>query len=130
MADFPTVKPGLYTGQTGGAHLWLDHDGQNLRGFYSTTHGRPEPDERFAVVGCINGPLLSFAVAWRGFDSLTGWTGRAYEGEDGLPYLKCLWHLARLYADKGLTIPTEPYETFLTFSGQYYWRRDLQPGEL
>lgn len=129
-AQTSILRPGLYTGQSNGAHLWLDHDGQLLRGFYSTTHGRPDGDERFPIVGCVNGPLLSFSVAWRGYHSITSWNGRVYDGEDGLPHLRCLWTLARQYADKALTVPTDPYETFLTFSGFYYWRRELQPDEI
>jgi hypothetical protein len=118
------IRPGLWVTE-GGSRLLLNIDDEGLvSGSYSTSHGRPDPDERFAVTGQVNHDLIGLICSWGRFRSMTSWCGRYYrEGDrDTIHYM---WHLAREFEDADNTVPTDITFTFHTMSGIFYFEKEL-----
>jgi hypothetical protein len=65
-----------------------------LSGTYQTQLGNPDPDSRFPLTGFIEGDQLTFTVNFKGYGSLTSWTGQISEDAEG-EYIRTLWHLTR-----------------------------------
>lgn len=95
-----------------------------VSGFYQTAHGRPDPAERFAVTGFVNGNLIGMVVSWGAFSSLTTWCGR-YTSNDGEEKLHLVWNYARAFADKENSVPVDEWATVITNAGDYYWEGAL-----
>ena len=71
--------------------LVVEADGR-LRGTFRSGVGFPQPDETFDVVGFVAGDLVSFAVSFSQYDSITSWTGHFGE-RDGTQTIYALWHM-------------------------------------
>jgi len=95
-ADAQDAAPevaGEWANERGSSVTFIETDGL-LSGYYSTQLGNPDPDSRFPLTGFIEGDQLTFTVNFKGYGSLTSWTGQISEDEDG-PYIRTLWHLTR-----------------------------------
>lgn len=84
---------GVWVNERGSAVSFTERDGL-LSGHYNTQLGDPDPGSRFPLTGFIEGDQVTFTVNFKGFGSLTSWTGQISEDADG-PYLRTLWHLTR-----------------------------------
>ncbi len=83
------------------AGTWHNENGSELRievGPAGRISGRFVPgvgfgaDETFEVTGFVSGNLISFAVQFGKYDSLTSWVGHLVE-ENGEKSLKTLWQM-------------------------------------
>ena len=84
---------GQWVNERGSAVTFTDNDGL-LSGYYNTQLGNPDPASRFPLTGFIEGDQVTFTVNFKGYGSLTSWTGQMSEDEDG-SYIRTLWHLTR-----------------------------------
>lgn len=84
---------GVWVNERGSAVTFTETDGL-LSGHYNTQLGNPDPASRFPVTGFIEGDQLTFTVNFKGYGSLTSWTGQMSEDEQGV-YIRTLWHLTR-----------------------------------
>ena len=69
-----------------------------LSGYYQTALGQPDKSKKFPLTGFVEGDQITFTVNFKGYGSLTSWTGQLSEDNDG-PYIRTLWHLTRDVAD-------------------------------
>ncbi len=69
-----------------------------LSGYYQTALGQPDKSKKFPLIGFVEGDQITFTVNFKGYGSLTSWTGQLSEDNDG-PYIRTLWHLTRDVAD-------------------------------
>jgi len=88
----PSVT-GDWANERGSSVTFVENDGL-LSGYYNTQLGNPDPASRFPLTGFIEGDQLTFTVNFKGYGSLTSWTGQMSEDVDG-PYIRTLWHLTR-----------------------------------
>jgi hypothetical protein len=65
-----------------------------LSGYYQTALGQPDKSKKFPVTGFVEGDQITFTVNFKGYGSITSWTGQLTEDQDG-PYIRTLWHLTR-----------------------------------
>ena len=115
------IKSGLWTTKGGsGLSIEILADGQ-VKGEYSTSHGRPDIDQKFPVIGFANHDLISLCCSWGEFRSMTTWCGRYFK-EDGRDVIKYMWHLAREFEDKELTVKNNLTFTFHTMSGEFIYK--------
>ena len=84
---------GTWVNERGSAVSFTETDGL-LLGHYQTQLGNPDPDARFPLTGFLEGDQLTFTVNFKGYGSLTSWTGQMSEDADG-PFIRTLWHLTR-----------------------------------
>lgn len=84
---------GVWVNERGSAVTFRQKDGL-LSGYYNTQLGNPDPSSRFPLTGFVEGDQLTFTVNFKGYGSLTSWTGQMGENADG-PYIRTLWHLTR-----------------------------------
>jgi len=91
-ADDPSLN-GVWVNERGSAVSFVETDGL-LSGYYKTQLGNPDPKSRFPLTGFIEGDQVTFTVNFKGYGSLTSWTGQISEDADGV-YLRTLWHLTR-----------------------------------
>ena len=84
---------GVWVNERGSAVTFTSADGV-LTGYYNTQLGNPDPKSKFPLTGFIEGDQLTFTVNFKGYGSLTSWTGQISEDVDG-PYIRTLWHLTR-----------------------------------
>jgi len=84
---------GVWANERGSAVTFTEMDSL-LSGYYNTQLGNPDPDSRFPLTGFVEGDQVTFTVNFKGYGSLTSWTGQMSEDADG-PYLRTLWHLTR-----------------------------------
>ncbi len=95
-ADAQDVRPnvaGEWANERGSSVTFVETDGV-LSGYYNTRLGNPDPASRFPLTGFIEGDQVTFTVNFKGYGSLTSWTGQISEDEDGA-YIRTLWHLTR-----------------------------------
>jgi len=87
----------LFTGQwvndRGSAVTLTDNDGL-LTGYYQTNLGAPEKSRKFPLTGFAQGDQITFTVNFKGYGSMTSWTGQMSRDEKG-DYIRTLWHLTR-----------------------------------
>lgn len=69
-----------------------------LSGYYQTALGQPDKSKKFPLTGFVEGDQITFTVNFKGYGSLTSWTGQLSEDHEG-PYIRTLWHLTRDVAD-------------------------------
>lgn len=96
IADAQDVSPeiaGEWVNERGSSVNFVVTEGL-LSGYYNTQLGNPDPKSRFPLTGFIEGDQLTFTVNFKGYGSLTSWTGQISEDENG-PYIRTLWHLTR-----------------------------------
>jgi len=84
---------GVWTNERGSAVTFTASD-DILTGYYNTQLGNPDPASRFPLTGFQEGDQITFTVNFKGYGSLTSWTGQISEDETG-PYIRTLWHLTR-----------------------------------
>lgn len=76
---------------------FVDNDGL-LSGYYQTALGQPDKSKKFPLIGFTEGDQITFTVNFKGYGSLTSWTGQLTEDESG-PYIRTLWNLTRNVED-------------------------------
>lgn len=69
-----------------------------ITGYYQTALGQPDKSKRFPLTGFTQGDQITFTVNFKGYGSLTSWTGQMSEDMKG-PYIQTLWHLTRDVTD-------------------------------
>ena len=91
--DTDVSVEGVWVNERGSAVTFSESNGL-LSGYYNTQLGNPDPSSRFPLTGFREGDQLTFTVNFKGYGSLTSWTGQMSEDADG-PYVRTLWHLTR-----------------------------------
>lgn len=71
----------------------IENDGL-LSGYYQTALGQPDKSKHFPLTGFVEGDQITFTVNFKGYGSMTSWTGQLSEDETG-PYIRTLWNLTR-----------------------------------
>ncbi|GGX67769.1 hypothetical protein GCM10011309_16800 [Litorimonas cladophorae] len=84
---------GAWVNERGSSVTFTENAGL-LSGYYNTQLGNPDPASRFPLTGFIEGDQLTFTVNFKGYGSLTSWTGQISEDAEGV-YIRTLWHLTR-----------------------------------
>ncbi len=90
-------RPSLFDGQwinDRDSAVTFTESGGLLSGHYQTALGQPDKSKRFALTGFMQGDQITFTVNFKGYGSMTSWTGQLSEDENG-PYIRTLWHLTR-----------------------------------
>ena len=72
----------------------FENKGGLLSGYYQTALGQPDKSNRFPLTGFVQGDQITFTVNFKGYGSLTSWTGQLSEDSEG-PYIRTLWNLTR-----------------------------------
>jgi len=70
-----------------------------LSGYYQTALGQPDKSKQFPLTGFAEGDQITFTVNFKGYGSMTSWTGQLTEDEKG-PYIRTLWNLTRDVKDE------------------------------
>lgn len=94
-ANEPT--PDLFSGSwlnDRGSMVTFETSGGQLAGIYQTAVGQPDKSQKFPVRGFTQGDQIVFSVNFKGYGSMTSWTGQLTRDERG-PVIKTLWHLTR-----------------------------------
>ncbi len=65
-----------------------------LSGYYQTALGQPDKSKKFPLTGFAEGDQITFTVNFKGYGSLTSWTGQLTEDAKG-EYIRTLWNLTR-----------------------------------
>ena len=73
-----------------------------LSGYYQTALGQPDKSKRFPLTGFVEGDQITFTVNFKGYGSMTSWTGQLTEDEKE-PYIRTLWNLTRDIKDENET---------------------------
>ena len=84
---------GEWANERGSSVTFVENNGL-LSGYYNTQLGNPDPASRFPLTGFIEGDQVTFTVNFKGYGSLTSWTGQISQDADG-PFIRTLWHLTR-----------------------------------
>lgn len=92
MEDFNPFS-GLWVNQRGSGVNFTVTDGL-LSGFYQTALGEPDKSKKFPLTGFVEGDQITFTVNFKGYGSLTAWTGQMTRDEKG-DYIRTLWNLTR-----------------------------------
>ncbi|MEP3889185.1 MAG: avidin/streptavidin family protein [Hellea sp.] len=91
----------LFTGQwvndRDSAVMFTVKDGL-LSGHYQTALGKPDKSKKFPLTGFTEGDQITFTVNFKGYGSLTSWTGQLTKDEEG-EYIRTLWNLTRNVED-------------------------------
>jgi hypothetical protein len=93
QAEAPNAFTGLWVNQRQSGVNFTVTDGL-LAGFYQTALGEPDKSKKFPLVGFVEGDQITFTVNFKGYGSLTSWTGQMSRDEDG-DYIRTLWNLTR-----------------------------------
>jgi hypothetical protein len=110
--------------------LWIDQQSEGqISGRFSSQKGRAAKGVEYAVRGCVNGELASFAVNFRDGDAnlsaITSFSGRYVRGADGTERLHTMWILARQYEDEAKSKPTQAWNSFITNSDVFERRATI-----
>ncbi len=84
---------GTWVNERGSAVTFTVKEGL-LSGYYNTQLGNPDSKSKFPLTGFIEGDQVTFTVNFKGYDSLTSWTGQISQDDQG-PFIRTLWHLTR-----------------------------------
>ncbi len=122
------IRTGIWKTE-GGSTIRLIVDGHAVRGSYETIHGQPQPGEQYPITGFVNDELIGFVASWGPYKSMTSWCGRHGE-HNGRECIHTVWHLGRMYADPAHTIENDFWCSFHTYTGCYYWDREMSPDEI
>ena len=89
-----TALRGLWVNEAGSV-VYLDpQDDGALSGYYQTELGAPDADSQFPLKGWIQGDVVAFSVNFKGFGSITSWSGQLSDDQDG-PFIRTLWHYTK-----------------------------------
>ena len=91
-----------------------------MTGTYCSIHGQPSPESEFPIVGFVNDELIAFVTSWGKHCSMTSWSGRFFQSEDGKPSIRTSWTLVRKFADRAHLQENEYWESFITYAGTYF----------
>ncbi len=95
--DSQTRSVDLFSGQwvndRNSAVTFKVHEGL-LSGHYQTALGQPDKSKKFPLTGFVEGDQITFTVNFKGYGSLTSWTGQLTEDAKG-EYIRTLWNLTR-----------------------------------
>lgn len=95
------IQSDLFSGQwvndRNSAVVFEVNDGL-LSGYYQTALGEPDKSKKFPLTGFVQEDQITFTVNFKGYGSLTFWTGQLTEDSDG-DYIRTLWNLTRDVAD-------------------------------
>lgn len=97
QAQEPVAKSDLFSGQwqnDRGSAVTFEIEEGLLSGFYQTNLGEPGKSKKFPLTGFAEGDQITFTVNFKGYGSMTSWTGQLTEDADG-PYIRTLWNLTR-----------------------------------
>ncbi|MBP1686438.1 MAG: hypothetical protein H6Q33_2581 [Deltaproteobacteria bacterium] len=84
---------GKWHNQHGSEMFLTVSDAGRVAGSFYTAVGSPNPVEEFPLTGFVCGDLISFAVNFGKYQSLTAWTGQ-HTVENGVEKVETVWHLA------------------------------------
>ena len=70
-----------------------------LSGHYQTALGQPDKSKKFPLTGFVEGDQITFTVNFKGYGSLTSWTGQLTADAEG-DYIRTLWNLTRDVEDE------------------------------
>lgn len=84
---------GQWVNDRGSAVTFLVDDGL-VSGYYQTELGAPDKSQKFPLTGWSEGDQVTFTVNFKGYGSITSWTGQVSKDRSG-PYIRTLWHLTR-----------------------------------
>ena len=85
---------GAWNNDMGSQAIFNVENGE-VRGTYNTNVGEPDKGQSFPLVGLVEGDQITFTVNFKGYGSMTAWTGQLTENENGEPYIRTLWHLTK-----------------------------------
>jgi hypothetical protein len=85
---------GAWNNDMGSQAVLVVKDGE-VRGTYNTNVGQPDKGQSFPLIGFVEGDQITFTVNFKGFGSMTAWTGQLTENDKGDPYIRTLWHLTK-----------------------------------
>lgn len=85
---------GSWKNDSGSLVTFEVRDGE-VHGTYQTNVGQPDKNQSFALIGFAQGDQITFSVNFKGFGSMTAWTGQITTDKNGNPYIRTLWHLTR-----------------------------------
>jgi hypothetical protein len=91
--DAPDLFSGQWINDRDSAVVFEVTDGL-LSGHYQTALGQPDKSKKFPLTGFAEGDQITFTVNFKGYGSLTSWTGQLTEDENGA-YIRTLWNLTR-----------------------------------
>lgn len=95
------VPSDLFSGQwvnDRNSAVTFENEGGLLSGYYQTALGQPDKSKKFPLTGFAEGDQITFTVNFKGYGSLTSWTGQLTKDEQGA-YIRTLWNLTRDVAD-------------------------------
>lgn len=98
-AQADDIKPsvdfnGAWNNDMGSQAVFIVSDGR-VRGTYNTNVGEPDKGQSFPLTGLVEGDQITFTVNFKGFGSMTAWVGQLTQDENGVPFIRTLWHLTR-----------------------------------
>ena len=96
--DAQDLFEGQWINDRNSAVSFTNNDGL-LSGYYQTALGEPDKSKKFPLTGFVEGDQITFTVNFKGYGSLTSWTGQLTEDENG-PYIRTLWNLTRDVEDE------------------------------
>lgn len=91
------AEPNLFSGRwqnDRGSAVTFDLKDGLLSGVYQTNLGEPDKSKKFPLTGFAEGDQITFTVNFKGFGSMTSWTGQLTEDKNGA-YIRTLWNLTR-----------------------------------
>jgi len=96
-AQAQDAQPNLFEGQwvndRNSAVIFEVTDGL-LSGHYQTALGQPDKSKKFPLTGFVEGDQITFTVNFKGYGSMTSWTGQLTTDQEG-DYIRTLWNLTR-----------------------------------
>ena len=91
--DEPDLFSGAWMNDRGSQVVIENNDGL-LSGYYQTNLAEPDKSAKFPLTGFAQGDQITFTVNFKGYGSMTSWTGQLTEDSGG-PYIRTLWNLTR-----------------------------------
>ena len=91
--DQPNLFEGQWVNDRNSAVIFEVTDGL-LSGHYQTALGQPDKSKKFPLTGFVEGDQITFTVNFKGYGSLTSWTGQLTTDAEG-DYIRTLWNLTR-----------------------------------
>jgi hypothetical protein len=85
---------GAWNNDMGSQAVLTIKDGE-VRGTYNTNVGQPDKGQSFPLIGFVEGDQITFTVNFKGFGSMTAWTGQLTKDDKGDPYIRTLWQLTK-----------------------------------
>ncbi len=93
QAEQVELISGQWQNDRGSAVTFTVNEGL-VSGTYQTNLGQPDKSRKFPLTGWAEGDQITFTVNFKGFGSMTSWTGQMSEDAEGA-YIRTLWHLTR-----------------------------------